>query len=65
MLTYSFADQLIKGAVMMVTPTNSETTSDSMHLGIANLVQGNQCRGFVTNGSNHWILCQPEQVSNN
>ena len=22
-----------------------------------------QCRGFVTNGSNHWILCQPDQVS--
>ena len=22
-----------------------------------------QCRGFVTNGSNHWILRQPDQVS--
>ena len=22
-----------------------------------------QCRGFATNGSNHWILCQPDQVS--
>ena len=22
-----------------------------------------QCRGFVTNGSNHWILRQPDQAS--
>ena len=22
-----------------------------------------QCRGFVTNGSNHWMLRQPDQVS--
>ena len=22
-----------------------------------------QCRRFVTNGSNHWILRQPDQVS--
>ena len=27
------------------------------------LVHIAQCRGFVTNGSNHWILRQPDQVS--
>ena len=28
MLTYSFEDQLIKGAIIMVTPTYSESISD-------------------------------------
>ena len=42
---------------------SSYIDTNTLSVGRWGFVHIAQCRGFVTNGSNHWILRQPNQVS--